>query len=292
MSPRLTSPAPPFLRSSIVIAWLAPTPERSTTSASPITWSSEISAVVMPFLKTCRGESMWAPVCRLWFTLETCQKPGPRRCGVTSSFMLVEGGLKVFSSTVTDRSMNWLMVGLSGEERPPSLPGGRGAVNSNPPRPVPQSRHGRRPDSGIHAEVDHHLRQPPGRDHRLRLLPRRGSLLLGLAPGALARRDHLDHPLRPDRRGRHRAQPTVDQAAQPRRGAPDPSPRGGRGGAPPGAAVSLLSRRAQLHRLGDGRPHLERPLADPGRGLHPVRLAAPAVRQHGHRGRRDRRLHL
>src|ERR1041384_6134833 len=64
MSPRLTSPAPPFL---------------------------------------------WAPVCRLWFTLETCQKPGPRRCGVTSSFMLVEGGLNVFSSTVTDRSMKRLM---------------------------------------------------------------------------------------------------------------------------------------------------------------------------------------
>ena len=102
----------------MVIAWLAPDPERSTTSASPITWSSVISAVVMPFLNTCSGESMWAPVCRLWFTLETCQKPGPRRCGVTSSFMLVEGGLKVFSSTVTDRSMNWLMVGLSGNERP------------------------------------------------------------------------------------------------------------------------------------------------------------------------------
>src|SRR5260370_35412376 len=54
---------------------------------------------------------MWAPVCRLWFTLETCQKPGPRRWGVTSSFMLVEGGLKVFSSTVTDRSTKRLMRG-------------------------------------------------------------------------------------------------------------------------------------------------------------------------------------
>src|SRR6266436_5450933 len=111
MSPRLTSPAPPFLRSSTVISWLAPTKERSTTSASPMTCSSMISAVVMPFLKTCSGESMWAPVCRLWFTLETCQKPGPRRWGVTSSFMLVEGGLKVFSSTVTDRSMKRLMRG-------------------------------------------------------------------------------------------------------------------------------------------------------------------------------------
>src|SRR5260370_37219011 len=54
---------------------------------------------------------MWAPVCRLWFTLETCQKPGPRRWGVTSSFMLVEGGLKGFSSTVTDRAMKRLMRG-------------------------------------------------------------------------------------------------------------------------------------------------------------------------------------
>src|SRR5574338_1229086 len=67
----------------------------------------------MPFLNTWSGESMWAPVCRLWFTLDTCQKPGPRRCGVTSSFMLVEGGLNVFSSTVTERSMNRLMAGGS-----------------------------------------------------------------------------------------------------------------------------------------------------------------------------------
>ena len=93
----------------MVISWLAPTNERSTTSASPITWSSAISAVVMPSLKTCSGESMCAPVCRLWFTLDTCQKPGPRRCGVTSSFMFVDGGLKVVSSTVTDRSMYRLM---------------------------------------------------------------------------------------------------------------------------------------------------------------------------------------
>ena len=62
MSPRLTSAAPPFLRSSTVIAWLGPAHERSTTSASPITWSSVISAVVMPFLKTWSGESMCAPV--------------------------------------------------------------------------------------------------------------------------------------------------------------------------------------------------------------------------------------
>src|SRR5690349_6973271 len=116
MSPRLTSPAPPFLRSSMVISWLAPHHERSTTRASPITWSRVISAVVMPFLNTWSGESMWAPVCRLWFTLDTCQKPGPRRCGVTSSFMLVEGGLKVFSSTVTERSMKRLMArGSPGE---------------------------------------------------------------------------------------------------------------------------------------------------------------------------------
>src|SRR5712692_2048627 len=47
---------------------------------------------------------MCAPVWRLWFTLETCQKPGPRRCGVTSSRMLVEGGLMVLESTVTERS--------------------------------------------------------------------------------------------------------------------------------------------------------------------------------------------
>src|SRR5258705_2218445 len=111
MSPRLTSPAPPFLRSSTVISWLATAKERSTPRASPMTWSSVIYAVVIPFLNTCSGESMWAPVCRLWFTLDTCQKPGPRRCGVTSSFMLVEGGLKVFSSTVTDRSMKRLMRG-------------------------------------------------------------------------------------------------------------------------------------------------------------------------------------
>ncbi len=70
-----------------------------------MTWSSEISAVVMPSRKTCRGESMWAPVCRLWCTLETCQNPGPRRWGVISSRMSVEGGESVASSTVTDRSM-------------------------------------------------------------------------------------------------------------------------------------------------------------------------------------------
>src|SRR5690242_14567919 len=115
MSPRLTSPAPPFFKSSMVISWFAPTQERSTTKASPITWSRAISAVVMPCRKTWSGESIWAPVCRLWFTLETCQKPGPRRWGVTSSFMLVDGGLNVFSSTVTDRSMNRLMEGSPGE---------------------------------------------------------------------------------------------------------------------------------------------------------------------------------
>ena len=71
-----------------------------------MTWSSEISAVVMPFLKTWSGESMCAPVWRLWWTLETCQKPGPRLCGVTSSRMLVEGGLMVLESTVTERSTN------------------------------------------------------------------------------------------------------------------------------------------------------------------------------------------
>jgi len=105
MSPDFTPSAPPRLRSSMVISWLAPTNERSTTIASPMTWSRPISMVVMPSLKTCSGESMWAPVCRLWCTLETCQKPGPRRCGVTSSRMLVDGGLSVVSSTVTDRSM-------------------------------------------------------------------------------------------------------------------------------------------------------------------------------------------
>src|SRR5262245_24514180 len=69
----------------------------------------------MPSRNTCSGESMWAPLCRLWFTLDTCQKPGPRRCGVTSSRMLVEGGLKVFRSTVTERSMNRLMNVSPGE---------------------------------------------------------------------------------------------------------------------------------------------------------------------------------
>src|SRR5262245_16190215 len=54
---------------------------------------------------------MWAPVCKLWWTLDTCQNPGPRRCGVTSSRMLVEGGLIVRSSTVTDRSI-WGMLSL------------------------------------------------------------------------------------------------------------------------------------------------------------------------------------
>src|SRR2546426_6747116 len=58
MSPAFTLSAPPRLRSSMVISWLAPANERSTTSASPITWSREISAVVMPSLKTCSGESM------------------------------------------------------------------------------------------------------------------------------------------------------------------------------------------------------------------------------------------
>ncbi len=47
---------------------------------------------------------MWAPVWRLWRTLVTCQKPGPRRWGVISTRRLVEGGLMVRSSTVTDRS--------------------------------------------------------------------------------------------------------------------------------------------------------------------------------------------
>src|SRR5688572_6597119 len=48
---------------------------------------------------------MWAPVCRLSRVLETCQKPGPRRWGVISTFRFVEGGLMVASFTVTDRSM-------------------------------------------------------------------------------------------------------------------------------------------------------------------------------------------
>jgi len=30
-----------------------------------------ISAVVMPLLNTWSGESMWAPLCRLWFPLDT-----------------------------------------------------------------------------------------------------------------------------------------------------------------------------------------------------------------------------
>src|SRR5712692_9815148 len=89
----------------MVTLWLAAANDRSTTRALPMTWSSEISAVVMPSLKTWSGESIWAPVCRLWCTLDTCQKPGPRRCGVTSSRRLVEGGLSVVSSTVTERSM-------------------------------------------------------------------------------------------------------------------------------------------------------------------------------------------
>jgi len=38
-------------------------------------------------------------------TLDTCQNPGPRRCGVIWSRMFVEGGESVASSTVTDRSM-------------------------------------------------------------------------------------------------------------------------------------------------------------------------------------------
>src|SRR5437773_3180788 len=114
MSPAFTLSAPPRLRSSMVISWLAPANDRSTTRASPITWSSEISAVVMPSLKTWSGESMWAPVWRLWRTLDTCQKPGPRRCGVTSRRRLVEGGLSVVSSTVTERSMYRLIALASG----------------------------------------------------------------------------------------------------------------------------------------------------------------------------------
>src|SRR6266540_2033133 len=109
MSPGFTASAPPRLRSSIVISWLAPAKERSTTRAWPMTWSRPISAVVIPSLNTCSGESMWAPVCRLWRTLDTCQNPGPRRCGVTSSRILVEGGLIVRSSTVTERSTYWPM---------------------------------------------------------------------------------------------------------------------------------------------------------------------------------------
>src|SRR5712691_6435580 len=83
----------------------------------------------MPSLKTCSGESMCAPVCRLWFTLDTCQKPGPRRCGVTSSFMFVDGGLIVSLSTVTDRSMMRRLMAPSRREaylmlrsRPPPDP--------------------------------------------------------------------------------------------------------------------------------------------------------------------------
>src|SRR5436190_13676198 len=114
MSPGFTSSAPPRRRSSIVTPWFGATNVRSTTIASPITWSSEISAVVMPSLKTWSGESMWAPVWRLWRTLDTCQKPGPRRCGVTSSRRLVEGGLSVVPSTVTERSMYRLIPLASG----------------------------------------------------------------------------------------------------------------------------------------------------------------------------------
>ena len=88
-----------------MISWLGPTNDMSITIASPITWSRPISAVVMPSLKTWSGESMCAPVCRLCRTEDTCQNPGPRRCGVMSSFMFVDGGLSVVSPTVTDRSM-------------------------------------------------------------------------------------------------------------------------------------------------------------------------------------------
>src|SRR4030095_7725360 len=77
----------------------------------------------MPSRNTCSGESMWAPVCRLWVTLDTCPQAGPRPgerrgrsgWGVSSSRMLVEGGLKVFRSTVTERSMNRLMNVSPGE---------------------------------------------------------------------------------------------------------------------------------------------------------------------------------
>src|SRR4029453_17358943 len=110
MSPGLTLSAPPRFRSSMVMPWLAPTNERSTTMASPIPWSSEISAVVIPSLKTCSGESMCAPVWSPWLTLETCQKPGPRRCGVISTRMLVEGGLSVFEFTATERSMSFVIA--------------------------------------------------------------------------------------------------------------------------------------------------------------------------------------
>ena len=49
---------------------------------------------------------MCAPVWSPWLTLETCQKPGPRRCGVISTRMLVEGGLIVLLFTATERSMS------------------------------------------------------------------------------------------------------------------------------------------------------------------------------------------
>src|SRR5262245_61147198 len=84
---------------------------------------------------------MCAPVCRLWFTLDTCQKPGPRRCGVMSSFMLVDGGLIVWLSTVTDRSM--MRVRAMGTSVRGSLPyvkvspGGAGMrLRSRPDREV------------------------------------------------------------------------------------------------------------------------------------------------------------
>ena len=48
---------------------------------------------------------MWAPVCKLWYTLVTCQKPGPRSWGVNSTGMFVEGVLIVPAPTVTERSI-------------------------------------------------------------------------------------------------------------------------------------------------------------------------------------------
>ena len=155
-----------------------------------------------------------------------------------------------------------------------------------------QSRHGRAPFSRVHAAVDHHHRQPPGGDRRLRLLPGGGPRRLGPAAGPLDGRRHLDHRLRPDRRGRDPAQPPLDPATQPRRGAGHAAVRRGGSGAPSGAHVSLLPRRAQLPRLDDGRPHLGRSLAHPGRRVQSVSVAAPGLRQHRDRGRHDRRLHL
>src|SRR6266566_2567553 len=72
--------------------------------ASPMTWSSEISAVVMPSEKTWSGESMWAPVCRLWCTPH---RRGPGFWQVSSVHQSLHTGahidspLHVFSDGIT-----------------------------------------------------------------------------------------------------------------------------------------------------------------------------------------------